>query len=644
MSELITLADVDEFSPALRFDKDEVSDEVLDTVRSLHESKELEPWLRSILSDVTETPHGPTEISDILTHRTTINGQPSLAAFILKGRSYQTVRASDVGHQIHRLERLTNLTLAVFAATGDVLDPAKEHFLSTAGRASDYYMFLDALDLARLFLGFGFICPRDGRKTSAGRCDCGYSPAKRVLNPLQKHALSALDDARTIGQEAALVVLPPGSGKTRVAAKDARTSGAECILYIAHRHEILDVAESEFIGIFGESKVTRHEDSASFRSLNTVNLATIQLLQRHTEVFEPGEFDYIVVDEFHHAAAPTYRKVIDEFAPIFLLGLTATPYRSDRQDITELCNGNVVADFELRTGINYGLLTPYHYYGCFDDVDYSDIQHDGERYDVRDLERHLVIPERDEAIIGKWRELAEGKPTVAFCVSHRHARRIAERFSEEGISVAEYISKTDRATREQRRRALAAGDVKILTTVDVLNEGVDFPYVECLLFLRPTESARIFYQQLGRGLRKYPGKSHCIVIDFIGNFQHAYRIPQYHSLLPYSEEDTNRVLKGAYDQKEILNLPVGCKVHFEDEVLDIFATQALDPARATRHNIGRILYYQYRRLERRLARRPSKKDVDQNLLLHSGLYTLVFGSWSDFRRVVEEDDPNLLGP
>jgi superfamily II DNA or RNA helicase len=279
-------------------------------------------------------------------------------------------------------------------------------------------------------------------------------------------------------------------------------------------------------------------------------------------------------------------------------------------------------------------LSPYHYYGCFDDIDYSKIRHNGTRYDVRDLERTLILPERDAAIVRQWRYRAEDKPTIAFCCSHRHARRVAKSFSANGIPARAYLSTTSRVDRQELLERVQDGDVKVLCVVDVVNEGADLPFVECLLFLRPTESKRIFYQQLGRGLRRFVGKSHCVVIDFIGNFRNAYRVVEYQGLLPFREESTDRIIQKPRSEKDMLNLPLGCKVEFDERVIDVFAKQSLDPAHITRHNIARVLIYQYHRLQRRLQRNPTRKDIDRNLLLHSDFYKLVFGSWKRFEEIV----------
>jgi superfamily II DNA or RNA helicase len=288
--------------------------------------------------------------------------------------------------------------------------------------------------------------------------------------------------------------------------------------------------------------------------------------------------------------------------------------------------------YELRQGIEFGVLCPYHYFGCFDDIDYLSIQHNGQRYDITDLERHLIIPERDAAIISKWREKAEGKPTLAFCCSHLHAQRVAASFRAQEIPADIYLSSTSQDERAALRERLRLGSVKVLCVVDVLNEGVDLPFIECLLFLRPTESKLVFFQQLGRGLRRFVGKEHCVVIDFIGNFKNAYRAVENLGLEPYENGDMSSAPAGSRNVKEILNLPVGCTVEFDERVIDVFGSQTMNPAFATRHNISRILIHEYRKIERRLGRPPTKVEIDRSTVLDSSYHISVFGSWAEFLR------------
>lgn len=632
---LLKLDDIPSFREVKSIRLSEVTGPLRSAVKKLHEADDIETFLRAILSDRAATPHGPAEIVDIFTHRVPLGNSQGWAAFILKGRSFPTVRPQHIAHQIYRLEKIDGLHLAVLGATGIVLDAVKEQFSSTCNRLSVRHCFVDGDDFARLFWAYGFLCPRDGTRIAGGRCHCGYSPSHSVLNVLQTEALTELNRAHALGQRKALVVLPPGAGKTRIAAKEAKSFGAKSVLYVAHTNEILEVAEAEFSAEFGANAVDKL-DNPSSGSKRAVQLATIQYLEKNISVLNQSSFDYLVIDEFHHAAAPTYRRTARSIDHQFLLGLTATPFRGDRQDIAALCDGNVVVNYELRIGIDIGILTPYHYFGCFDDIDYSDLP---TTHSIRDLERKLIIKERHEAIVEKWKEKATDKPTIAFCCSHEHARKVAAEFSSQGVAAAPYLSTTSLPARQALIEKLRVGKLKVLCVVDVLNEGADMPFVECLLFVRPTESKRIFLQQLGRGLRRYVGKSHCTVIDFIGNFRNAHNVVEYHGLRPEESDTRNPSLSQPRTARDVLDLPLGCKVSFEDKVLDIFAQQTLDPRNARRDNIGRIMIYQYERLSRRLGRDASPKDVDRNLMLNANFYKMVFGSWKRFMDLIQAGRP-----
>jgi superfamily II DNA or RNA helicase len=315
-----------------------------------------------------------------------------------------------------------------------VLDEVKEQFISTARRLACDYCFMDAHDLARVFVAFGFVCPRDGERIRGGRCSCGYTPANRTSNILQQEAIRELVVTHEMRHPSGVIILPTGAGKTRVSVLDVKRIDAQCCLYVAHSHEILDAAYEEFLQEFPNQEISRFDIRPMEEAVRRINLITIQSLARNLDVFRSRTIDYMIVDEFHHAAAASYRRAVDALSPTFLLGLTATPFRSDRQDVLQLCHENVIVLYELRQGIDFGVLSPYHYYGCFDNVDYTNIRHNGQRYDIHDLERALIIPERDTGIIEKWREKAEGKPTLAFCCSHRHAQRVARSFRSQGIS------------------------------------------------------------------------------------------------------------------------------------------------------------------------------------------------------------------
>jgi len=527
MATLLNIPSFDQFVKVKSVEPLSITDAVIATVRTLDERTELESAFLSALSDPNATPHGPAEMFDILTHRVTVAGEQGLAAFILKGRSFSTVRPHDVSHQIFRLRNARGLRFAIFAAVGNILDGVKHEFVATALDLGLDYALFDANDIARLMIAYGFICPRDGSRLNTGHCSCGYKPDVEDLNILQEDALARLIDTHQANKKAGLIVMPTGSGKTRVAVKDIKAYAPASVLYVAHTREILDGARGEFSATFKAADVLHVCSHQDFNAKAPIKLATVQLLSRHLGWLQANKPDYMVIDEFHHAAAPSYRSIIEAGRPAFLLGLTATPFRTDWQDILNLCDGNIIVNHELRFGIDSGILCPYHYYGCFDNVDYSRMLSRGGLYTIRDLERALVIPERDEAIVAKWFELAQEKPTLAFCCSQLHAERVAEAFRRVDVPAATYTSLTTWEERQQLLHKLKQGTLRVLCSIDVLNEGVDVPFIECLMFLRPTDSKRIFFQQLGRGLRRYPGKFAVRVIDFIGNFRNAYKIIEY---------------------------------------------------------------------------------------------------------------------
>lgn len=630
----IPIDEFDQFEALKEYRRDSISTPILERIRNYHEEYDLEEMILQSISEPNRTPHGPAEIVDIMTVNISYRNVLGVSGIILKGRSFPRINPQMISHQIFRLRQISNLKYAILGYVGNILDQVREEFIKTAEDLQCDYSIIDSIDFARLAIVSARLCPRDGNILQNGKCECGYRVNGHLVNHLQNEAIARLNETHEIGLAAGAVIMPTGSGKTRVAAIDARNIGANKILYVAHTHEILDGAENEFKHYFGNDVISRDISDIKSHSDKIVVLDTIQNIRNNLGLLANENIDYLVIDEFHHAAAHSYRSLIDILEPTFLLGLTATPFRSDRQDVLEICNQNVIVNFELRSGIDSGILCPYIYYGLFDNVDYSSIIRNVSGYSIKDLNRALIIPERDNAIIAKWREIADGLPTLAFCVSHIHAQRLSESFNNAGIAAEVYLSTTGYEQRLQLLQQLQYGDIKVLCTVDVLNEGIDLPFIECLLFLRPTESERIFYQQLGRGLRKSPGKEKTIVLDFIGNFHNAYKIVEYLGLSP--DQQSIIITSNANNAKEILNLPLGCEVHFDDRVIDIFARDILDPRRASKSNIAQILIYYYQRTSRFLGKRATKLDIDRNQILHSGLYDLVFGSWGNFERLVSD--------
>ena len=335
-------------------------------------------------------------------------------------------------------------------------------------------------------------------------------------NSMQRKALRELRRYRDTGVKKALIISATGSGKTYLAAFDARNFGAKRLLYIVHRESILKDARESFIKVFGAERTygfyTGNENSLDADFI----FATSNMLGRHLDSFKKDEFDYIIYDEVHHVVAETGKKIFEYFEPEFILGLTATPERMDNQDIFNLFDQNVPFELRLRDAINNDLVVPFHYYGIRDQlVDYSS-------KDKMTIAKNIAEQNNIEFIksqIEKYRKPGEKLKCIAFCTNIQSCKLMAEELYEEGYHTISLTGINDTGVRIKAFKDLQEDNnlLEIICTVDILNEGVDIPQVNMVLFLRPTESQTVFIQQLGRGLRKYPGKDYVTVLDFIGN-------------------------------------------------------------------------------------------------------------------------------
>lgn len=340
--------------------------------------------------------------------------------------------------------------------------------------------------------------------------------AKINPNSMQRKALRELRRYRDTGVKKALIISATGSGKTYLAAFDARNFGAKRLLYIVHRESILKDAKDSFVKVFGAERTygfyTGNDNSLEADFI----FATSNMLGRHLDSFKKDEFDYIIYDEVHHVVAETGKKIFEYFEPEFILGLTATPERMDNQDIFTLFDQNVPFELRLRDAINNDLVVPFHYYGIRDQlVDYSS-------KDKMTIAKNIAEQNNIEFIksqIEKYRKPGEKLKCIAFCTNIQSCRLMAEELYEEGYHTISLTGINDTGVRIKAFKDLQDENnlLEIICTVDILNEGVDIPQVNMVLFLRPTESQTVFIQQLGRGLRKYPGKDYVTVLDFIGN-------------------------------------------------------------------------------------------------------------------------------
>ena len=410
--------------------------------------------------------------------------------------------------------------------------------------------------------------------------------------PIQQEALAALAHTRREGYLRGLVVLATGLGKTWLAAFDAEQIGARRVLFVAHREEILNQAADTFVRIRPRARVGFYMGQTRDTQVDVL-CASVQTLGRnaHLERFAPQHFDYIVVDEFHHAAAPTYRRLLAHFAPQFLLGLTATPQRTDQSDILSLCDDNLVFDRNLFAGIKAGLLAPFHYYGIWDaSVDYKEIPWRNGRFDPAKLSNKLATLARARHALKEWRKRAQRR-TLAFCVSIRHAEFMAMQFRLQGIKAAAVYAGSELA-RGEALEQLADGRLAVIFSVDLFNEGVDLPAIDTVLMLRPTESKILFLQQLGRGLRQAEGKERLVVLDFIGNHHSFLHKPQALGQIGSAYKQLAEFARKVETRR--LELPTGCYINFELELIDFL--KSLD---------GDGIAREYEALRDGLGRRPT---------------------------------------
>ena len=346
--------------------------------------------------------------------------------------------------------------------------------------------------------------------------DYGYNQIKVVPNAMQKAALKEIRRYRDMGEKRALIIAATASGKTFLAAFDAYNFNAKRLLFVVHRDTILNDAKKTFEKIVGSTR-TYGLFTGQEKNLDADFIfATNAMMATHLDSFNPNDFDYIIFDECHHITNTTYEKILNYFTPAFLLGLTATPERMDKQDVFAIFNYVVPYELRLRDAINNDLVVPFKYFAVRDEmIDYSD------KEKVNFLKNYFKDDNHIQFISNQIeKHRPEGKlKAIGFCRSIDHAREMSLQMDGLGYHTTYLTGENNTGERSKAFEDLADdnNDLEIIFAVDILNEGVDLPSVNMVLFLRPTESQTIFIQQLGRGLRKYKGKDHLTVLDFIGN-------------------------------------------------------------------------------------------------------------------------------
>lgn len=417
----------------------------------------------------------------------------------------------------------------------------------------------------------------------------------------QIEALCALENTRAEGAGRALVQAATGVGKTYLAAFDSKDY--ERVLFVAHREEILkqaaqsfkNVRNSDDYGFFdGESKCT--DKSMIFASVATLGRSEYL----NNKYFASDYFNYIVIDEFHHAVNDQYQRIVNYFKPQFLLGLTATPERMDGRNIYEICDYNVPYEISLKEAINKGMLVPFHYYGIFDDTDYSKLHIVRGRYDEKELNETYIGNVHRYELIYKYYCKYGSRQALGFCCSKEHAREMAREFSSRGIPSVAVFSDASGEYTEKRNVAiqkLKNGEIRAIFSVDMFNEGVDITSVDMVMFLRPTESPIVFLQQFGRGLRKCRGKEFLTVLDFIGNYEKAGRVR-------FLLEGKSDMYREGCHLSDTLRFPDDCMVDFDLKLIDLFAEMDRKHLKLKDQVIN-----EYFRVKDLLGKRPTRLDL-----------------------------------
>lgn len=419
----------------------------------------------------------------------------------------------------------------------------------------------------------------------------------------QKEILENLEAERKIfGRYRNLVVAATGVGKTVISAFDYKRFRDENprarLLFVAHREEILKKSRDTFRYIcknlnFGELLVGNNKPESIenlFVSIQSLNSS--KLIERTS----PDFYDYIVIDEVHHGAAQSYKKLLEYYKPKVLLGLTATPERMDGEDITRFFDKKMAYELRLPEAIDNKLLCPFQYFGVSDFVDLSELKWTRGGYEVSELENVYVLDTEkakrraQDIIINtiKYVDDIENVKALGFCVSIKHAEFMANEFNNAGIPSIALTGNSNDEIRKNAAKNLTDGNIKVIFTVDLFNEGVDIPQINTILFLRPTESLTIFLQQLGRGLRISEGKECLTVLDFIGQSNKNYKFAdKYRALIGKTKKSVESYVKDGF-----VSLPKGCFIKLEKQAKEY----VLRNIKGLKNNkdvlIGKIKYFE----------------------------------------------------
>ena len=463
-------------------------------------------------------------------------------------------------------------------------------------------------------------------------------PAKFAPNKMQTEALASLEKLRQSGQTKALLISATGTGKTYLAAFAVQKSAPRRVLFLVHREQILKQAAQTFQHVLGNIDIGflsgTHKDFAALYLFSTISMmAKDDILSQ----FTPTYFDYIIIDETHRAGAKSYRKILNYFKPQFLLGMTATPNRSDGFDIYKLFDYNIAYEIHLKEAMQENMLCPFHYFGI------TDITIDNQEIDDISSFNLLTSDERVEHIIKKaqfYGYSGERVKGLIFCRNIEEAHLLSQKFNEKGFYTTTLCGEDSQETRENALSRLEQSNrqngLDYIFTVDIMNEGIDIPAVNQIIMLRPTKSSIIFVQQMGRGLRKYPDKDYVVILDFIGNYQNNFMIP----IALFGDTSYNKDTIRRYVAEGNRLLP-GCSTINFDEISRHRIYAAIDSARLSD---SALLKNEYLNLKQKLGHIPKIEDFSKFGSISITKFFDKFGSYHNFLQKYDKDYTIRLSP
>lgn len=445
-----------------------------------------------------------------------------------------------------------------------------------------------------------------------------------VIEPIrfQVPALYELSLTREEGYDKGLVIVATGLGKTYLAIFDSMNY--KKVLFVVHREEILNQAKNSFEKIYGNKKTYGFFNGSKKEVKADITFASIATIGKkkylNESYFSKKNFDYIVIDEVHHGTSKNYQNLLNYFEPKFLLGLTATPERSDNGDIYKICDYNIVYECNFISGINNGWLVPFEYFGIYDNVDYSNIPWRSGKYDLKELENALIVEERANLVYKKY-SYYKKKRSIAFCASIKHAEYMNKFFEEKGVKTVALTGNNTNEKRKKEIQNLKDGKIDIIFVVDIFNEGIDIPAIDTILLLRPTSSYTIFMQQVGRGLRLCEGKTKLRILDFVGNYKGA------ELRCNFLTGETRKGGKQLLPTDEQFILPENCTSNFDFQLIDNLTEKRNLTEKKFLRN---ILIEEYKKIKEDLGKVPSLLDV--YTYSEEKIYTYIkeFGSWDNF--------------